>query len=366
MAGPSSPSIESAESRRRAASGLGRASAADADAGSALPAPAAQGAGVDAHAQASAPSVLAAPGAGVDAHAQASAPSVLAAQGAGVDAHAQVASAPPASAAPGAGAARADANAAPAARPAGLPAVRPGSGAMFDRIARRYDLLNRVLSLGLDQRWRRLTVAALQLQPGHRVLDLATGTGDLALAMLSGCPGASVVGLDPSPQMLAHARAKAIRRGVRVEMNAAGGPGGLALGVGEAEHLPFADRSFDAVAIAFGLRNVPDREGALAEMARVTRPGGRIAILELGEPRGPVLGRLARLHIHVLVPRLGALLSGAREYRYLEKSIAAFPPPDVVAAMMERSGVEPLEARPLTLGVCHLFVGRVRAEGAPC
>ena len=243
------------------------------------------------------------------------------------------------------------------------PSVRPGSGAMFDRIARRYDMLNRVLSLGLDQRWRRLTVAALRLEPGHRVLDLATGTSDLALAMLRSCPGASVVGLDPSPAMLEVARQKWQRQ------SAADGasPAALELGVGEAEELPFEDGAFDAVAIAFGLRNVPDRERGLREMARVTRPGGRIAILELGEPRGPVLGRLARLHIHVILPRIGALLSGSREYRYLEKSIAAFPPPEQVTAMMERSGIEPLEARRLTFGACYLFVGRVlAAEEAAC
>jgi demethylmenaquinone methyltransferase/2-methoxy-6-polyprenyl-1,4-benzoquinol methylase len=243
------------------------------------------------------------------------------------------------------------------------PAVRPGSGAMFDRIARRYDLLNRVLSLGLDQRWRRLTVSALQLEAGNRVLDLATGTGDLAFAMLRSCPGASVYGLDPSPAMLAVAQEKwerAIAAG-------GGAPDRLELGVGEAETLPFDDGAFDSVAIAFGLRNVPDRERALREMARVTRPGGRIAILELGEPRGPVLGRLARLHIHVILPRIGALLSGSREYRYLEKSIAAFPPPEQVTAMMERSGIEPLEARGLTFGACYLFVGRVlAAEEAAC
>jgi demethylmenaquinone methyltransferase / 2-methoxy-6-polyprenyl-1,4-benzoquinol methylase len=237
-------------------------------------------------------------------------------------------------------------------------AVRPGSGAMFDRIARRYDLLNRLLSLGLDQRWRRLTVAALELAPGQRILDLATGTGDLALAMLRRCPEAHVVGLDPSQAMLAVARDKQSRRA---------GDTALELGVGEAERLPFASDAFDGVAIAFGLRNVPDRERALREMARVTRPGGRIAVLELGEPRGALLGRLARLHIHVLVPRIGALVSGAREYRYLETSIAAFPPPEQVARMMERSGIEPLEARPLTFGACNLFVGRVRgAKEAPC
>jgi demethylmenaquinone methyltransferase / 2-methoxy-6-polyprenyl-1,4-benzoquinol methylase len=242
-------------------------------------------------------------------------------------------------------------------------AVRPGSGAMFDRIARRYDLLNRVLSLGLDRRWRRLTVDALELQPGQRVLDLATGTGDLALAMLHRCPEARVIGLDPSPAMLARARDK--QRG---DGELGGDDGALALGVGLAEELPFAGGSFHAVAIAFGLRNVPDRARALREMARVTRPGGRIAILELSEPRGPILGRLARIHIHRVVPRLGALLSGAREYRYLETSIAAFPPPEQVARMMEESGIEPVAARPLTFGVCTLFVGRARGDsrGLPC
>lgn len=227
--------------------------------------------------------------------------------------------------------------------------VQPGSGRMFDRIARRYDLLNRVLSLGLDQLWRRRTVAALQLRPGQRVLDLATGTGDLALAMLRACPDASVFGLDPSSAMLAKAREKAP---------------GLALGAGIAEQLPFDDDSFDALAIAFGLRNVPDRERALREMARVTRPGGTIAILELGEPRGLLLGRLAWFHVHVVVPRIGALLSGAREYRYLEKSIAAFPPPGEVLEMMRRSGIQRAEVHPQSFGVCHLFVGH--SGGAPC
>ncbi|HLU66954.1 MAG TPA: ubiquinone/menaquinone biosynthesis methyltransferase, partial [Kofleriaceae bacterium] len=217
--------------------------------------------------------------------------------------------------------------AAPAARE-----VAPGSGAMFDRIARRYDLLNRVLSLGLDRAWRRRTAAALELGAAPRVLDLATGTGDLALAILRRHPDATVVGIDPSAAMLAIARDKIARRGLARSVE---------LQVGIAEQLPLADASVDAVTIAFGLRNVPDRERALREMARVTRPGGRVAVLELGEPRGRVLGPLARFHIHRVVPRLGALLSGAREYRYLERSIAAFPPPEEVAAMMVRAGLEP-------------------------
>lgn len=227
----------------------------------------------------------------------------------------------------------------------------PGSGAMFDRIARRYDLLNRVLSLGLDRRWRRKAAAALELGAGARVLDLACGTGDLALAILERHPDAAVIGVDPSRAMLDIAHEKAARRGRQ-----------LALEVGIAEELPFADGAFDGVSIAFGLRNVPDRERALGEMARVTRPGGRVVVLELGEPRGRLLGPIARFHIHRVVPRLGALLSGAREYRYLERSIAAFPPPEEVTRMMERAGLAPRDPRPLAFGACHLFA----AEKPPC
>lgn len=240
---------------------------------------------------------------------------------------------------------------------ASTPAIRPGSGAMFDRIARRYDMLNRVLSLGMDRRWRRRTAQALALEHADgadaRVLDLATGTGDLALAILRRWPRARVVGLDPSPAMLDLARDKGERRGLGEQ---------LSFGQGVAEELSFDDGSFEAVTIAFGLRNVPDRERALAEMARVTRAGGRVCVLELGEPTGRVLGPLARFHVHRVVPRLGALLSGAREYRYLERSIAAFPPPHVVMDMMARSGLEPLDVQRLGFGACHLFVGKRR----PC
>lgn len=229
------------------------------------------------------------------------------------------------------------------------PEVRPGSGEMFDRIARRYDMLNRVLSMGIDQRWRKRTVRALELGPHATVLDLATGTGDLAFGILAEHPDSRVIGIDPSRAMLDIAEQKAERRGLAERID---------LRMGDAHAIPQGDASVDAVTIAFGLRNVPDRQLGLDEMARVVVPGGRIAILELGQPRGRVLGPLARFHIHKVVPQIGALLSGAREYRYLERSIAAFPPPDTVEDMIRSAGLEPVSTSPLTLGACYLFVAR--------
>jgi demethylmenaquinone methyltransferase/2-methoxy-6-polyprenyl-1,4-benzoquinol methylase len=229
-----------------------------------------------------------------------------------------------------------------------------GSGAMFDRIARRYDFVNRVISLGLDKGWRRRTVRALLLGERPRVLDLATGTGDLAIDIARACPGATIIGLDPSKAMLAIAADKLARHGLADR---------VALVEGDAQALPYANCELDAVTIAFGIRNVPDRAAALREMARVVRPGGRIAILELGEPRSGILGRVARFHARHIVPRLGALLSGAREYAYLQRSVAAFPPPDEFAELMTRCGLHVVDVIPLAFGACTLFVAK--PEEAP-
>jgi demethylmenaquinone methyltransferase/2-methoxy-6-polyprenyl-1,4-benzoquinol methylase len=125
---------------------------------------------------------------------------------------------------------------------------------------------------------------------------------------------------------------------------------------GDAQALPFAANTFDSVCIAFGIRNVPNRAAALREMARVTRPGGRIAILELSEPRSGLLGAFARFHIHTVVPYVGALLSGVKEYQYLQRSIAAFPPAEEFAALMQSSNLNLVALHPLTFGVCHLYV----------
>jgi len=231
--------------------------------------------------------------------------------------------------------------------------VRGGSGAMFDRIAYRYDMLNRVLSLGVDRSWRRRAVRALALRQGYRVLDVATGTADMALLVAKLYGDGNVIGVDPSRAMLEIGRTKVASRGLA---------GRIELVEGDAERLPFADGSFDGVCIAFGIRNVPDRARALREMARVTRSGGRIAILELSEPAGGILGPLARFHIRTVVPTVGAWLSGAGEYRYLQESIAAFPPPESFAELMERCDLKVLSVERLTFGVCVLYVAEPRKE----
>ncbi len=229
--------------------------------------------------------------------------------------------------------------------------IRPGSGEMFDRIAARYDLLNRMLSLGIDQRWRRKPVAAMKLRDNDRVLDIATGTGDLAIAIGKRFRDVQVIGLDPSAKMLARARTKCARKKLDL----------VSLQQGDAQALPFKDDSFDACCMAFGIRNVPNRCAALAEMVRVTRPGGRVAILELSEPKRGLLAPLAKFHVHTLVPWLGGLLSGSREYRYLQRSIAAFPPAAEFVHMMHDAGLQGIEARPLTFGACHLYVATIEA-----
>jgi demethylmenaquinone methyltransferase/2-methoxy-6-polyprenyl-1,4-benzoquinol methylase len=232
--------------------------------------------------------------------------------------------------------------------------VLGGSGAMFDGIAKRYDFLNRVMTFGIDQRWRRRAIALLQLPPHAKVLDLATGTADLAMMTAKIHADALVTALDPSRGMLAVGQEK---------VTAAKLDARVTLVVGDAQHLPFADASFDGVTMGFGIRNVPDRLAALKEMTRVVKPGGRIVILEATEPPLGLLSWGARVHMRVVVPLLGAWLSGApAEYRYLQKSISEFPSPDQFAQLMRDAGQEVVTVVPLLLGVSHLWVARVPAR----
>ncbi|HNN49771.1 MAG TPA: bifunctional demethylmenaquinone methyltransferase/2-methoxy-6-polyprenyl-1,4-benzoquinol methylase UbiE [Pseudomonadota bacterium] len=228
-----------------------------------------------------------------------------------------------------------------------------GSGQMFDGIAARYDLLNRIISLGIDQRWRKKTVEALELASGDRVLDLATGTADLAILVAQTAPDVDVIGVDPSRNMLAVGQRKIEQKQLASR---------ITLQEGDAQALPFAADSVSRICMAFGIRNVPDRALALREMARVTRKDGRIAILELAEPREGLLSGIARFHVHSVVPWVGGLLSGSKEYRYLQQSIAAFPAASDFAALMESCGLSVLSVEPLTFGVATLYVATPRKE----
>jgi demethylmenaquinone methyltransferase/2-methoxy-6-polyprenyl-1,4-benzoquinol methylase len=217
---------------------------------------------------------------------------------------------------------------------------------MFADIVERYDLLNRLLSLGLDRRWRRLAVASVQPAAGGCYLDIGCGTGDMALELKRQAPAATVRGIDPVTGMLAVGRTKVAQAGLTTA---------IGFEVADACHLPYPEQSFDGITCAFCIRNVEDRAAVLAEMLRVLRPGARIAILELSEPRGLLMGLLNRAYSSLWVPLLGALLSRGQAYRYLIESIRSFPPAQTLLGEIAGAGFVQPSARPLTGGVVTLF-----------
>ncbi len=218
---------------------------------------------------------------------------------------------------------------------------------MFARIAGVYDLLNRTLSLGIDQRWRKRMLRAAGEVRGRAVLDVCCGTGDVAL--LFARAGASVVGVDFTAPMLSHAVKKAERNGSPAVFVR-----------GDAMRLPAADQSCDVATIAFGIRNVSDRLGALRELARVVRPGGSVVVLEFSMPPGAVLGRLYRLYFTRVLPAIGRLVSKDRDaYEYLPRTVLAWPAPEQFASEMRAAGLEGVEWDLLTRGIACLHVGRV-------
>jgi demethylmenaquinone methyltransferase/2-methoxy-6-polyprenyl-1,4-benzoquinol methylase len=234
------------------------------------------------------------------------------------------------------------------AAPGRLPAAEVRE--MFDRIAPRYDRLNRAMTLGLDGRWRRAAAAAADLAAGDRALDCCTGTGDLALELAARVTASGrVVGLDFAEEMLLRARAKARERGAEVEFTQ-----------GDALALPFDDDAFDAATVAFGIRNVSDLDAGLAEMTRVVRPGGRVVILEITTPAR--LKRFYELWFDTAVPQLGRLLGrDGAAYSYLPASVRRFPGPAALAARMAASGLVDVRWRRLAGGIIALHHGRVAA-----
>jgi demethylmenaquinone methyltransferase / 2-methoxy-6-polyprenyl-1,4-benzoquinol methylase len=208
---------------------------------------------------------------------------------------------------------------------------------MFDRIAPVYDVMNHVMTAGLDRRWRRLTVEET-VRPGDRTLDACCGTGDLAIAARS--RAADVVGLDFSARMLERARRKA----PDVEFVE-----------GDMLALPFDDASFDSVTVGFGVRNVSDLEAGIRELRRVLRPGGRLGILEITTPRG-ALAPFYRVWFDRVVPLLGKVLPGGDAYTYLPASVRRFPAPDALRGLLEQHGFASVRYRTFAGGIVALHV----------
>ena len=220
---------------------------------------------------------------------------------------------------------------------------------MFDAIAPRYDLLNHLLSAGIDRRWRAAAIRSLMLTGRETLLDVCAGTADVALASRPGA--ARVVGVDFSGAMLT--------RGLQ-KVRAAGESQHITLLRGDAMQLPAADRSVDAVTIAFGIRNVQRPEVACAELARVLRPGGRLAILEFGVPRIPGIKRLYLWYFTHVLPRIGRAISGhGAAYSYLPASVGTFAPPSEFVETLRRAGFSGVRADPLTFGIVYLYTARL-------
>ena len=214
---------------------------------------------------------------------------------------------------------------------------------MFAAIAGRYDRLNSLLSLGLHHFWRRRTVTAAGLRQGATLLDLCSGTADLALAFVE--RGVRVVATDFCDAMLVRGRQKAVIRDQAVDFALA-----------DAQRLPFRDASFDAVSVAFGLRNVDCLASSLGEIYRVLRPGGTAVVLEFGQPNGRLFGPLYRFYSRHLLPRIGGRLSGHSDaYTYLPRTAAVFPAGDRFLRVMEKQNFTEMQARPYTGGVVYVY-----------
>ena len=220
----------------------------------------------------------------------------------------------------------------------------PQVRAMFDRIARVYDLMNSLMTAGMHHRWRERAVEMAAVGPGDRALDVATGTGDLAIALAKRVqPGGEVVGSDFSDQMLELARRKSTA--VKFEW-------------GNALELPYEDGSFDAVTVGFGARNFSDLPAGLREMARVTRPGGRVVVLEITSPQRPPLSWFFRIWFDQMVPMLGRIAGDPDAYSYLPNSVRRFPGPEALAGELAAAGLEDVRWLLTAGGIIAIHSGR--------
>lgn len=220
---------------------------------------------------------------------------------------------------------------------------------MFDRIAPTYDTLNHTLSLNIDRWWRRRTVDVVERLRPARILDLATGTGDLAIAMARRMPGARITGVDPSEGMLDVARRK---------VAACGLDGRIDFVTGTAEELASGDGAFDAATVAFGVRNFGDLAAGMRQMARALRCGGTVVVLEFSTPPNPIVRWGYGIYSHRILPAIGGLVSRDRAaYRYLPESVDEFPAPEHFLEIMREAGFDACSARSLSFGIAHIYIG---------
>lgn len=219
---------------------------------------------------------------------------------------------------------------------------------MFDSISPKYDLLNRLFSLGIDQGWRRLVVRLVGEEPVDHLLDVATGTADLAI--LASAKAKRVTGIDISEGMLSHGRTKLTRRGLEDR---------ITLTQADSTALPYADGTFEAVTVAFGVRNFEQLELGLKEMMRVLKPNGRLFVLEFSKPQHTPMRQLFRFYFHRVMPLIGRTVSKDNAaYTYLPKSVDAFPEGPAFLELLARAGGRNTAARPLTGGIATLYTAR--------
>ena len=220
---------------------------------------------------------------------------------------------------------------------------------MFDNIAPKYDLLNHTLSMSIDRVWRRRVVNEVRRTKPRRILDVSTGTGDLAIAMARRIRDVQVLGVDLSEQMLAVAHRKVEARGLDNR---------IVLDRGDAEHLAVADASVDVATVAFGVRNFGDLAAGLRELARTIKPGGKVVILEFSRPRNRAFRALYEFYSYKILPRIGGLVSRDKQaYEYLPASVGEFPAPEVFLEMMGQAGFGKCRARSQSFGIAQIYIG---------
>ncbi|MFH1336378.1 MAG: bifunctional demethylmenaquinone methyltransferase/2-methoxy-6-polyprenyl-1,4-benzoquinol methylase UbiE [Candidatus Zixiibacteriota bacterium] len=220
---------------------------------------------------------------------------------------------------------------------------------LFTAIAVRYDLLNHLLSWNIDRSWRKKLVECAGVKPGEKILDLCTGTGDIAIRFARTDGVGEITGIDFSGAMLRIAKRKIEKRGF---------DGRIRLLQGDALHLPFESGSFEIVSIGFGLRNLTDRKGGILEMVRILNDGGRLLILEFSPPQNTLFGWGYNVYLKTVIPILGGMISGSmKAYRYFSSSVAGFLQPEEVIELMRKAGLKNIQAKSLTGGIAYIYRG---------